>query len=381
MKIAIAGAGIGGLAAAVLLSRAGHDITIFEQFASPGPVGSGLMIQSAGLKVLDRAGAGEAVRSMSAPIDRILGRSATSGRRVLDVHYGEETGLGIHRAALFQALYDRARALNLTWHTGHKVTGMEAGRLLFAEEAPSERFDLIVDASGASSALSPMRPRQLSFGAVWGTVDWVDGALPFNHLSQRYRRADRMIGILPVGTLPGGSSRKAALFWSLPQDGHAAWLARGLDAWKAEALSLWPEVEPFIAQVTDAGQMTMARYSHGSLSRPYGEGVVFIGDAARRASPQLGQGANMALLDAAALADALEILPLDKALADYARRRRWHIRIYQLVSAMFTPAYQSDSRVLPYVRDNFLFPLSQVPPVPYLLRQLVSGQLLLPQGR
>lgn len=381
MKIAIAGAGIGGLAAATLLSRAGHEVSVFEQFLSPAPVGSGLMIQSAGLAVLDRLGAGPAVREMSAPVNRILGRSASSGRRVLDVHYGKETGRGIHRAALFQALYDQAQGEDIRWLTGHKITGAEKGRLLFEGQAPSERFDLIVDASGASSALSPMRPKPLPFGAVWGTLDWVEGAMPEDHLSQRYLRADRMIGILPVGVLPGGTVRKAAFFWSLPQDGHEAWRARGLGPWKEEALSLWPEVAPYLDQITGTSQLTMARYSHGTLSRPYEEGIVFIGDAARRASPQLGQGANMALLDAAALADALEQLPLNQALPAYARRRRWHIRIYQLISAMFTPAYQSNSRLLPPIRDNLLFPLSQVPPMPFLLRQLVSGQLFLPRQR
>ena len=53
LNIAIAGAGVAGLAAAILLRRQGHCVTIFEQFEKPAPVGSGLVIQPVGLAVLD----------------------------------------------------------------------------------------------------------------------------------------------------------------------------------------------------------------------------------------------------------------------------------------------------------------------------------------
>ncbi|WP_279625820.1 FAD-dependent monooxygenase [Labrenzia sp. OB1] len=140
-------------------------------------------------------------------------------------------------------------------------------------------------------------------------------------------------------------------------------------------MSLWPEAGPFIDQITEPDQMTMARYSHGSLRKTWGERIVFIGDAAHRASPQLGQGANMALLDAAVLAQALETLSSDQALPAYGRARRRHVGVYQAISAMFTPAYQSESRWLPVLRDNVLFPVSRVPPMPALLSRLISGTL------
>lgn len=84
-RIAIAGAGIGGLAAAALLAQGGHDITLFERFDQPRPLGSGLVIQPVGLAVLDMLGLGDGVRDLSSPIAHMLGHS---GRRTaLDVHY------------------------------------------------------------------------------------------------------------------------------------------------------------------------------------------------------------------------------------------------------------------------------------------------------
>ena len=87
----------------------------------------------------------------------------------------------------------------------------------------------------------------------------------------------------------------------------------------------------------------------------------------------------MALLDARALALALRRANgVAEALEHYARLRRWHVRLYQFLSRALTPFYQSDSVVLPVVRDLAVAYVARVPPVPQLLALLVAGQLLDP---
>lgn len=385
MKIGIAGAGIGGLAAAALLARDGHQVTVFDQFSAPRPVGSGLVIQPVGQEVLRAAQAWDSASAAGHAVWHMLGHEARSGRRVLDVSYGphggDSYGLAIHRAALFDALLDAARRAGAHLIPSARVTGRHGQSFTLNTSGQSDPFDLLVDASGAGSPLSPLRARALPFGAIWATVPVPQGPpLPPHSLRQTYRRADRMLGVMPIGQVPGQTGDHAAIFWSLPRGGYEAWRAAGLTAWQEEARDLWPDFAPYAAAITDPDQMTPTDYTHGTLRRPYADGLVHIGDAAHRASPQLGQGANMALLDARALQLALRRAPVAQALPLYARARRWHVWTYQMMSAAFTPQYQSHSRVLPLLRDRLLFPVSTLPPLPRLLTRLVRGDMLPPLG-
>jgi len=98
------------------------------------------------------------------------------------------------------------------------------------------------------------------------------------------------------------------------------------------------------------------------MRRPYRDRVVFLGDAAHAMSPQLGQGANMALLDAQALAMALQReADIDAALATYTRARRAHVPIYQFISRWLTPLFQSDHDLVARGRDAFFGPLGRAP--------------------
>lgn len=379
--IAVAGCGPAGLAAA-LLARDGHSVRLFEEFEAPRPIGSGLMLQPTGLAVLRRLGLAEAAIAAGARIERLFGLVRPSGRKVLDVRYewlaGGLFGVGIHRAALFELLYEAVRGAGVPIETSRLVAGTEttAGRrrLVFADGRRSDAFDLVVDCLGATSPLSASG-RPLAYGALWASLDWPAGsAFDGAALEQRYRRANRMVGVLPVGKPPGAAQPQAAYFWLLRGDGYEAWRREGLEAWKAEALELWPETAPLLDQIDSTDRLTFARYAHRTHRSPAEPALIHIGDSWHSTSPQLGQGANMALLDAWALAVALgEEDGVADALARAVRLRRSHVRLFQALSALFTPAYQSDSRLLPLLRDRLVGPMSRLWPATTIQVAMVSG--------
>ena len=385
-SIAIAGGGIAGLACAALMARAGERVVIYDRMAAPAPIGSGLILQPVGLAVLDAIGAAARMRSLGAPIKRLFGRTMPSNRVVLDVRYralggGAGEGVAVHRGALFEALLDAARDAGAQMEGGRDVIAASGGRLTFADGTTSPRFDLVIDALGVKSPLArsaPMPP--LPFGALWCNVDWPEGkdAAPFdpNALEQRYESARKMVGVLPVGRLRPDAPRQAAFFWSLRHADLAAWRAAPLDLWRADAHKLWPQAAPFISQVKDREQLIFAAYCHGTRASPASPAMAHVGDSWHSASPQLGQGANMALLDALGLARALEAnRDISLALGAYSRARRGHIRLYQLASWMFTPAYQSDSHAIALVRDWLMAPFSRLWPMPKILAALVAGSI------
>ncbi|WP_088308916.1 FAD-dependent oxidoreductase [Novosphingobium sp. B 225] len=388
--IAIAGCGPAGLASALLLARQGHRVSLFDRFPEPRPLGSGLMLQPSGMAVLAALGLAEAAMTRGALIERLLGL-CVNGRTVLDARYSElsgprSMGLGIHRAGLFDLLHAAVAEHGIELHAGHEVVGSHSvpgGRMLrFAGQADAGPFDLVVDALGLHTPLAPPCGRALPFGALWVTLPWPEhGPFDRQRLEQRYRAAREMVGVLPTGQRPG-HGEELALFWSLRCEDYPAWLDRGLDSWRDEVAALWPECAPLAEQVTDPAQLTMARYAHRTLPVPAQDRLIHIGDSWHTASPQLGQGANMALLDAWGLAEALR-LGGDPALAPAltVQLRGWHVALYQWATAFFTPLYQSNAAFPAHVRDRVFAPLSRLWPGKQVQALLMSGLLGAPLRR
>ncbi|MBZ9723550.1 FAD-dependent monooxygenase [Mesorhizobium sp. CO1-1-11] len=392
--IAIAGAGPAGLAAALYLKRAGHRVTIFERFEEPRPVGSGLILQPTGLTVLADLGLLDDIMALGSRIDRLHGVDASSGRTVLDVRYdaqrGNRFGLAVHRAALFGVLFRAARREAIPIETGVEIEALETGERVTLIRGHGRRegpFDLIVDASGARSKLrrcagSAEAPRPLTYGAFWASLGWRGEGFDEHALLQRYDKASVMIGVLPIGRPEPGAERMAAFFWSLkPADADIV-RSFGIDAWKERVVRLWPQAEAFTSQIDSFDQLSLARYGHHTMKFPVCRRLAVIGDAAHSTSPQLGQGANMALLDAAALSYALARADgVETALEVYARARRRHVRVFQALSLAFTPFYQSDSVALPFIRDRLVATIAKIPPAPRFLASMVAGTVIDPFRR
>lgn len=369
LRIAIVGYGTAGQAAAALLARDGHRTEVFERVPNPGPVGAGFLLQPTGLQVLWEMGLLQAALSHGARIGRLYGENAR-GRAVMDMRYARLDprlfGLGLQRGALFsmlQAVWEGDRVLR----AGIRIEDVDdAGRNLRDDTgAWHGPYDLVVVADGSGSALRSRigrvrMDRVYPWGALWRLVPSAGWEWP-NELRQRYVAARKMIGLLPVGTALDDATPRLSFFWSLPTADFETWHSRGLPAWLEEVAGIWPEARACLDGV-EAGSLARASYRDAVLRDPYRGRAVLIGDAAHAMSPQLGQGVNMALMDALALRDALrEEAGIEAALRRYAALRGRHVAVYQFWSRWLTPLFQSDRDVAAWARDIALKPLGDLP--------------------
>jgi 2-polyprenyl-6-methoxyphenol hydroxylase-like FAD-dependent oxidoreductase len=183
-----------------------------------------------------------------------------------------------------------------------------------------------------------------------------------------------MLGIMPTGRETGSGVPMVSLFWSLRADRFDHWREAGLDRFRQALLALHPGCEDLLAQLRSVDDLTWARYRDVAMPRYHEGNCVVIGDAAHATSPQLGQGTNLALLDAIALRQCLrQGLPVSRALAHYSDLRRGHTRFYGQASRWLTPLFQSDLPVLPWLRDLFMAPSARWPWVGRLTFETLVG--------
>ncbi|MEM1184323.1 MAG: NAD(P)/FAD-dependent oxidoreductase [Planctomycetota bacterium] len=373
LRVAIIGAGIGGLANAAFLAKAGHDVVVLERSPTLEPVGAGLLLQPTGRAVLDRLGVGDRIASLGAPVDRLQGVT-TSGRTVLSLAYTDLRpglqGTGVHRGLLHSSLLEAATTAGARIRSGIGVDEVSdrsgVATLRMSDGQASGPYDLVVIASGARSTLRRFagdvrRAQRYPWGALWFVANNPPQAFE-RVLGQVYQDTTTMLGFLPTGRLTTDGPETISVFWSLRTKDWAGPEAFELDAWKDRVRRLRPEAAPMFDQVERADQLIFAPYYDVHLAQRPGR-VVAIGDAAHATSPQLGQGANLALLDAACLADKVaNSAEIPHAVRRFARARKSPTRYYRVVSRWLTPWFQSDARWLTGPRDAFMGPLCAFPP-------------------
>jgi len=372
MRVAVVGCGTGGPAAALLLTAAGHDVEIFERVDAPSPVGAGLLLQPTGQAVLARLGLLTEIEQRSARVERLHGETA-DGRIVMDMAYGDLApglhGLGVHRGVLFGALHNALHNAGIPIHQGTEVTGASNGRIQTAdgEQGP---YDLVIAADGARSRLRPpalvKRARRYPWGALWVILDDPQERHG-GTLAQVYRGTREMLGFLASGRPQG--TPQVSLFWSVPVDRLTG--IQDLDAWKADVRRLTGRADHLLEQVTEPGRLLPAVYEDVVMRRLHAGRLVFVGDAGHAMSPQLGQGVNLALLDAHLLARSLSThADVETALAAYSAQRRAHLRFYAWASRLMTPVFQSHLGMLGPPRDRLLHPIARIP---WMRRQFLTS--------
>ncbi|MDR6952070.1 2-polyprenyl-6-methoxyphenol hydroxylase-like FAD-dependent oxidoreductase [Ancylobacter sp. 3268] len=355
MRIVIAGGSVGGLFAAELLRRAGHDVTIYERSSSGlEGRGAGLVAQQEVFAMLREAGVEHVARFGVEARERI----------VLD-----RAGAIVHRQATPQTQLSwdrlfrvfRERVPEGSYVGGRAVTGVtqEAGRaLVHLADGTTQAADLVIAADGLGSTLRAAvagpgaRPAYAGYVAWRGLVP--ETAVPAEAAAVLFERfafydmpGAQALGYLvpgPDGAIAPGRRRYNWVWYrrSTPEqlaevltdaDGqpHDFSLAPGqmrpeaAEALRADALRLLPpafaaaveaEPRPFVQAIFD---YAAPRLVAGRL--------VLIGDAAFVARPHTAMGVAKAAGDAFALRDALAgARELPAALAAFERARLEHGR-------------------------------------------------------
>ena len=399
-KFAIVGAGTAGIAAAIILARQNIHVTLFEKVKVLDPVGAGLLLQPSGLAVFEHLGILEEALKLGAIVTGLEGQLA-NGFKIVDSHYAQAHpnfyGLGIHRATLCHILENKCREYPeyISWKMNTDIQKLQEFKgeirvIGTVNDQPfDEVFDSVIIANGARSELRPKAwvkvDQPYPWGAKWTIVpECLE--LETKILHQFYDQSKTMMGILPTGAIPTNpDQRLSSVFWSLPTDqlgnflinnkSRSEWLKQVSKRWKPAADWL----EQVIANPEEKQQWLSAHYRDVVMSK-FGEGRIgIIGDAAHAMSPQLGQGANMALLDAWALGQAVqaarnnEQIDYAKLWQTYHQHRQSSTTFYQCLSRLLTPFYQSDLWWTGGVRD-LSFPWMYR--VPYLRKEMaltVSG--------
>jgi 2-polyprenyl-6-methoxyphenol hydroxylase-like FAD-dependent oxidoreductase len=379
-RVGVVGFGVAGATTAYLLARDGHAVTLIERASDVGPIGAGVLLQCSGQAVLRHLGALDGVLARAAPIEELYARHADGGRTLIRTRYGDYApgcrAYGVHRGVLFNALQKLVQTQPVDVRLGCDVVAREitpAGEVVLIDQAGARHgpFDCVVCGDGSRSSLRAafgFRASVLKYdhGTLWVTVP---GAGVPGKLLQVVRGTRQLFGLLPLG------DGLVSVYWGLPERTFDAVRARGLDALKREIIAFSPEAEEPLACLHDFEQLIHTSYRHVHMRRCHDGRVLFIGDAAHAMSPHLGQGINLALVDAWRLAACLRTADTaPTAFAAFCKLQRDYIRYYATVTWFLSPFFQSDWRILSWGR-NWTLPL--LPLIPVVKRQMlltVTGQ-------
>ncbi len=371
-RIGVVGFGMAGGLSAYLLARDGHEVTLLERADALGMVGAGVILQPSGQTVLRELGLLDGVLRRSAPLDQLYARH-DDGRFMITNRYADYDrswrAYGVHRGVLFNSLYAAVKSQPVELRIACEIVSRSVEATgVFLNDACGVRhgpFDFVLVGDGSRSKLRTacgFKAHVLKYdhGTLWLIAP---GTGVPGMLLQVVRRNQKLFGLLPLG------DGLCTLYWGLPARDFPALRERGLPKLKAEILSFAPEAAEVLDFLHDFDQFILTTYRHVWMPRTFDRHTLFLGDAAHAMSPHLGQGINLAMLDAYRFARCLRTAKTPhEAFRLFRQTQRVQLRYYSLVTAALTPFFQSDWTFLGWGRDTFL-PL--LPKIPWVRRQMI----------
>lgn len=311
--VLIVGAGIAGLATAEALRRRGITADVVERATEWRPEGAGMYLPANAVRGLAELGLADAVAELAAPVRRQT-IADYRGRSLASIDVGEIWGSGqclaLPRADLHRVLRDATGDLPI--RMGTTVTGLvdgDAPAVTFSDGS-TRCYDLVVGADGIHSAV-----RDLALGGPAarpvGQVCWRFVAEGFPEIADWTARVGPGTSFLTIGLGQGRVYCYADI-----ADDHPA--ARAGADWRAPFAGYAEPVPTLLAHAGDARRALIEEVTPPTWSA---HRVVLVGDAAHASSPNMAQGAAMAVEDALVLAELVADRPLDQALAGYEERR------------------------------------------------------------
>jgi 2-polyprenyl-6-methoxyphenol hydroxylase-like FAD-dependent oxidoreductase len=347
LNIGIIGGGIGGVAAAVALHRAGLDATVYERTPELSEAGAGMMLWPNATRVLKELGLLEKVVAVSGPNRHFLVR-ASAGTILMDIALGhfDVPALCTRRSDLLDALISALPPERI--RLGHDFSFYEQqkrGVGVHFAGGGSVEHDLLIGADGIrsrvrSQLLGLHEPVYRGY-TVWRGLARIPGAFPTGSNSESWGRGKRF-GILNTGgdRFTWYATANTASSQVDSSEGRQHELLRRFAGWHEP-------VERLIRETDDRSILKNGAYDLAPLKR-WGHGrVMLLGDAAHPCTPNLGLGGCMALEDALVLAKSLckEVSP-ELALRRYETLRRERTRHVQRRSLLMGQIGQWESPLI-----------------------------------
>ncbi len=369
LNVAVVGAAIGGSSLALLLARAGARVALFERVAQPRAIGAGIALAPNGLTVLRGLDLEPALRDRGRPLSspRIVddvGRTLLAPR-LPPRDDGLDHLLVIRRSDLHRVLLDAATEHDrIALHLGVEITDVTADASLRARHDVDDTwrsYDLVVGADGVRSSVrehldvgARMRASGITYVRTLTAATEAEGV-------EAWTRAG-IFGSLP---LPDGAYLYASAGSPALRDALAA---RDLDALRRAWEAAYPPAGRLLGGVARFEDLLLNEVVRVDCERFVDGRVALLGDAAHAMAPNLGQGANSALVDAAVLLGALrDADDVESALVSYDARRRPAVRWVQDQSDRLGRISERSDAAWRTLRDRLLMPaISRFGPDPSL---------------